>query len=699
MLRTRVVIASVIFLFILLSCAYAVEDKKMVVITINTATVEDILNNKYIRKIAEDGIVGIMNTRSNGRNNQYKPYVTLGSGQKADVYFDCLESYKVDKYIGEQYYNITFNRYSLGNLVNLSINRLNKINSLTLYDAQPGKLGEHLKSQGVSRCFIGGFWYDNSIKSPGFYISMDNYGLVDFGDVDEVFENGRLSLGKVVDSFRKYKDVSDFTVIELGEMESLYANKKLYSETTYELNKQRILDESGKAIELIVNSIDFSNTVLCIMAPYSSDVYNNDIELLSPVIIYDGGKSRGILSSYTTRNPGIISALDFAPYVLDYYGISTYGFIGYPIRYEYMKNHLDYILNLNTNVVSTSKSRPYVLKAFAIFIILILAIFTGKLLTGWSLSLSKITFIFKLCLLIPIAFLLEGSFVITNIFSRSLFIISTAFILTILVEKLFVEEINKIITIVFVNISALIIDILTGQSMLKMSIFSYDPVIGARYYGLGNEFLGVIIGCALIFCGCILEKKDGLKYIVSFILLFIALIIGLPVMGCNIGGFITASLGFSLFMLLEYNYCLRRAIKTSLLFFSLSVVIFLLINRMFSGTESHFSRMLEQIRVDGIGYFINIVFRKLSMALRLIRYTIWSKVLIVLIIAAVIITISPYNYVMSILKKNIHFKSAWIGAVIASFAAILFNDSGIVTAAIIMLYTVFSMIILLQSID
>ena len=44
----------------------------------------------------------------------------------------------------------------------------------------------------------------------------------------------------------------------------------------------------------------------------------------------------------------------------------------------------------------------------------------------------------------------------------------------------------------------LVVDVLLGAPIIKNSILGYDPIVAARFYGIGNEYMGVLIGTTLI---------------------------------------------------------------------------------------------------------------------------------------------------------------------------------------------------------
>ena len=48
---------------------------------------------------------------------------------------------------------------------------------------------------------------------------------------------------------------------------------------------------------------------------------------------------------------------------------------------------------------------------------------------------------------------------------------------------------------------------------MKVSMLGYDPIGGSRYYGLGNEYMGVLIGSLVIGCMVLLDLVEKKKRI------------------------------------------------------------------------------------------------------------------------------------------------------------------------------------------
>ena len=57
---------------------------------------------------------------------------------------------------------------------------------------------------------------------------------------------------------------------------------------------------------------------------------------------------------------------------------------------------------------------------------------------------------------------------------------------------------NPFIFICIATAGTILIDLVNASYLQKQSILGYDPIVGARFYGIGNEYMGVLIG-SLIF--------------------------------------------------------------------------------------------------------------------------------------------------------------------------------------------------------
>ncbi|EGD49864.1 hypothetical protein TheetDRAFT_3325 [Thermoanaerobacter ethanolicus JW 200] len=101
----------------------------------------------------------------------------------------------------------------------------------------------------------------------------------------------------------------------------------------------------------------------------------------------------------------------------------------------------------------------------------------------------------------------------------------------------------------------IIIDLLLNSPLMKNSILGYDVISGARFYGIGNEYMGVLIGSSIMGTMALTEKyKTKSVKILGFILFTVAFwLMVLPQFGAKVGGFITGFMAFGSTILMLFG--------------------------------------------------------------------------------------------------------------------------------------------------
>ena len=106
------------------------------------------------------------------------------------------------------------------------------------------------------------------------------------------------------------------------------------------------------------------------------------------------------------------------------------------------------------------------------------------------------------------------------------------------------------IILALLTVGALWLDLLTGQSLLLTSLLGYCPISGARYYGMGNEYMGLYLGAGLIGWSGLAEgiKRAGKRLSPPFLIipgfLLLLIFVAWPHLGANFGGAIATMWGW-----------------------------------------------------------------------------------------------------------------------------------------------------------
>ena len=111
-------------------------------------------------------------------------------------------------------------------------------------------------------------------------------------------------------------------------------------------------------------------------------------------------------------------------------------------------------------------------------------------------------------------------------------------------------------------------------------------------------------------------------------------------------------------------------------------------------SQSHMGGLVKDTLANGFGVVISTIKRKVSMNLRLMRYTIWTKVLLCIIAAISIMFYKPVKQMFHIFTKYKYLKYSWVSVSASAAAGFAVNDSGIVTAATSMIFAAFTILIM-----
>lgn len=260
--------------------------------------------------------------------------------------------------------------------------------------------------------------------------------------------------------------------------------------------------------------------------------------------------------------------------------------------------------------------------------------------------------------------------------------------------------------------SALVVgDTFAGQPLLKDSLLSGYPLSGIRYYGVGNEYLSVLLWFALAGGFAWLDDRGvpfppegssrGLSWALGLLWLLLMLTLGWPGLGANAGSLAATGAGFGggAALLLGKRPTIRLGVGCVLAGLLLAFAFGALdaaLTSQEAGGSSHFGAAIQAASGGrGAGYLAEIAFRKVAMNLRLLASP-WM-VLGLSVLAAMLWLIRALvgETAHSVLAQRVWTTKGLAALLAAGVAALIFKDSGIVTAtgmvgtaSVIMLYYV-----------
>jgi hypothetical protein len=233
-----------------------------------------------------------------------------------------------------------------------------------------------------------------------------------------------------------------------------------------------------------------------------------------------------------------------------------------------------------------------------------------------------------------------------------------------------------------------------GAPLSLISLLSYSPLLGWRYYGMGNEAAAMAFGSGLMGVALLLDQWPNARLSVVVrrwgLVVFGALVVvaaAAPFLGANVGvavwgtvGFAIAGLSFS-----GRRLTLRRATVIALIVVIL-VASFSAIELLGSGEQTHLGRALVSARHGGLDTLWTIVARKAVTSASVLGTAGFAWILAAVVGLAVFARWRPHSDWPQLLAENPHFAKAITAAAAAAVISLGSEDSGIVILSLIALY-------------
>ena len=706
------------FLLLIMICigfipnySYAAEEQgKVIYISINRTNLDNLDNIPVLKnELSKRGYVGLMNTRGDQGNNDERSYASIGAGCRAnvannkDISFENLtdENGKIYKAATGKTPKEINNIF-----INKSIN--NNMEKGT-YGSTLGLLGQTLAENNKKVALLGNSdIVENGslvkIRNAGL-ICMDTLGRVDSGNVDDINVKDysmpygiRTDYTKLAKETKSYYENSDALFVELGDMYRLDEYKNNLNEATFNKMRNKIYKNINTYLEEVFNMVN-DNDVVYIVSEFQSNLDYNNKRRLSPVIKFTDDK-KGLLRSSTTRRDGIIGNIDIGVDILNEFKLSNELMIGRTFETVQKEDNITYISNEYKKIVAINNIRATVVNTFVgivstSWVIAMLALLVKDKLPHKEKIFIVLKELIKLALIMPLTFLLAPIFNFKTQLGLTFGVIITTVILYLSGRLLFKNnDLKQMGYYATLTIGLIVLDTVIGTYFMKNSIMSYDAIVGARYYGVGNEYEGVTIASAVFALSVLLNYKKIPKWLTAVIAVIILITSAFPSMGANVGGAISECIAYLLFIMLIFDIKLdfKKIIMLGVAAVLL-VLVFAGLDLML-GTESHLGVFAQQILQEGPQAIINTFGRKIAMNVKLAKSSVWVNILLVGIAVIGIFIFRPSKHMKHISSKYPMIFKGFIASMVGCLITLLVNDSGIVAAATASIYILIPILII-----
>ena len=386
---------------------------------------------------------------------------------------------------------------------------------------------------------------------------------------------------------------------------------------------------------------------------------------LAPVLVWGPGVPAGLLYSPSTRRPGLVTDTDFAPSIAAWFGVPRTQFGTLPFGFAWSSmpaaSSLSVCERLNTEAVRQSQGMrllPYLAVALGVWIVCV-TLLTARLAVPPAARLVPLAAL-SAALLAPTAaafgllfIALLAALALSSRFAGSAFVMTLASVFLTLI---------------------LCADAVTGNTLMHRGLLGYSALEGARYYGLGNEAMGLLLGAALIAAARLWQPNKPSRF--ALLAAMAGIVVLLATAGAKAGGILVSLILFGTFLLSVGGR--RWTAKTVVLLVSAALggMAAAALGDAFlhAGTHSHLGEAVRRIAAGGPGEAGDIVRRKLAVEGRLIYHSAWA----VLFWLGLGCTGRLWRKRAGDLRERA-FRSAGAAGILA---CLLLNDAGVVAAAI-----------------
>lgn len=682
------------------------HSQRVTVVTVPGLSFDHIQNTKHthFRLLLERGSLGAMNLRTAGSDTLANSYATLGAGRRVSV-----PQSEPFYHLGEMAHDRKASalvRERIGiqpktGIVYPALVPFAQTNRVGNRDVQQTMLGQMLREAGL-RTAVWGNTDGHEAERFAPFLTMDRYGRTGEAVIDNrVLQLDRDRPNGVKTNYnyiwqQLQASKANLRVIELGDLYRLGQEATMMTDSRSKAVEQQIMQEMDRFLGNVLASLSPNDTVWLISPYVKSDDSKHKL-LLAPIIRYEAEDAGGLLYSRTTRRTGILANVDLAPSILQSFGISEPNTMDGQAIQVAEGDVLTFWRSLD-QVVTVYRMRPLVIYAYALYQVMTLLTALGLLLSKKKRRTDALQVALLASVLTPVYFLLlAGIPALSNVlFAVLLFVL--AFLTAIFLKKL--PTVPLFFVLGLIGFVPIIVDGLFGGHLIRQSFLGYDPIIGARYYGIGNEYMGVVLGSVILMIAAGLEWRHPVnRWVkVSTAALFVLLVLyfAAPFWGTNAGGALAASVGFGVayarFFHSHWN------LRFWLAFAGLGAAgigVLFVMNVLFSAdAPSHIGRAFDHLMSGDFAEVIQIAKRKLAMNIRLIKASLWGKVFFISLLAMTVLIIQPLRGVRWLQMRYPYLFHGFTAILIAALSALVFNDSGIVSAATAIVYVVIPLLII-----
>lgn len=714
-LRLTVFTFNIIVFTVLVQVAMASRQSHIVVVVAASTSINDVVQSDFpsISSYLNNASVGLLSIRT-GRpprdaNPMFLPIaepgcITAGAGAPALADQNARLAEGANSIVSAVDFTArTGVRVRAGNILAMGAPEISTLNNSGSYQAHPGLIGDVLHRNDLRTSIVGNSDALQVQHRESVYFVADGNGVVDYGDVSS--ESLRLpsihhaygvraNVEYICNATQKELRRSSLIVVDCGD--TLRAD--MYAALCMEKQLPLLRHAALHSLDMLVGSlakIVGPDDYLVVISPNAALNPLASGHQVGWIAISGSGFYNGLLTSPSTRRAGVVVLTDFAPTILAALNLPVpKEMTGRTVRTAEASatEALSYLKELDRRSVIESQ-RVLVMRATSVVFAVVVALVTLMFLLRGSGTLRlRAAWTAAAISTVPASLILAPALWNTGAPGTALIVLLLTGIQTIAGAAIFRNPRKLVLGSCIVTLLLIGFDLLFGYGLMRSSPAGYSIAESARFYGIGNELMGVALGSAILMLAIgwrIFQTSLIKQMLVSTVLLVLLFIlIGSPNLGANIGGALATMPAAVVFVLALRGK--RPTFKGAALAVIITVVavscIFLVDYFRGATQQTHAARMLSLLHAGGGGEAIQVVMRKVQLNFILVASSLWSRLLAVTLISVLLFAVHLRKSTGKLFSCKSE-QAGFLSLVVATIGAFVFNDSGVIAAATCSIYT------------
>jgi len=713
--------------------------RAVVVVLAPYMTWDDILKGPVpsIRGLAQSGTLANVSLRSGsvgmGTEAIIKGALLFSAGAGVTVDPTSLEAYSASEYLEGGLASSVYSRLSGvsssgAQVVYLGVPRQVFANRDLSTPGAVGTLGQAVRDAGGTTVGVGDSdpglgLADIARVRPAGIIAMDAAGRTMFGDVSAATldDDATRPFGVRSDVARLLSVYTTamasatmasssgavFAVVDPGDLSRVAASASDASTQVVAAQHATALRELDKVVSRVSAALGPQDTIMVLSL--ASPEVEGEPPALVPAVLKGPGLNGGVAEASSTHRPGIVTFMDL--------GVTTLAALGAKIPPSMagaaigsvpagatLADRVSTLDDYNRTSVAVEVVRLPVVNIFIGVVVGLMVICTFLVIGGVDTVTGRwgrwLRALLLLTLAVPLASMLGFLFWRWPTTGAGVTLLLVGVSLLLWAAVLVIERNDRVgvpIAVFGLGTTAiLLIDQWVGAPLSQTGIFSYSPLFGARYYGMGNESSALILGASIIGAGVLLDilrdapwigaaKRWGVPALGALMVVTAAA----PMFGANVGVAIWGTVGYGVFWAIV-NGKKVLSWKTAVVVLLLVVVLIAALSAIDllgnPGQETHLGKALQSAGTGGLGTLWTIFARKADTNLRVLTRTNWTYLLVGIIGTLIYLRWKPRGEFKAMLERWPGYSAGLTASLIAGTVAYFTEDSGIIIPALIILY-------------